>query len=227
MPPRRCARTWSTGSSTPSSANSTSPDDGRPDRPDNKNVCGPQPAVHWKPDLSLASQRISENWLQTQIAYHQRTSDTSAGIDKQIEHRVGGFNLAVIVCVVFDLIILLAVILKIAIDWECGPLDIVDKYTPILMGIAAFLPAVVASLNGFRSQSESQRLAERSETMGKMLCRRQEEWKKFQQNLPAPGSAGDAGSWTLKAIDLAESCAHIVTDEVADWSILYSRRLTD
>jgi len=39
--------------------------------------------------------------------------------------------------------------------------------------------------------------------------------------------AADPGGWTLEALDLGEVCAQMLSDEVAEWSVLYSRDLLE
>ncbi len=107
------------------------------------------------------------------------------------------------------------------------------SYTPALVFLAAVLPAAVASLNSIRFQSECLRIAERSAVMVEML-----EWVAggvrgaahthadvARGSRAAPND--DPGAWTLEAVELGESCAQMTSDEVAEWSVLYSRDLLE
>jgi hypothetical protein len=99
----------------------------------------------------------------------------------------------------------------------------------VLIFFAAVLPAVVASLNGIRFQSECLRIAERSAVMVKVLEGYRGECDRLEAKLVTvradPNS--DPGGWTLDVLDVAESCAQVTADEVAEWSVLYSRALLE
>jgi len=135
-------------------------------------------------------------------------------------------NLAVIIIVSLDLVLILARLLGLRGGWvEAG-----HSYGPVLVFFAAVLPAVVASLNSIRFQSECLRIAERSAVMVEMLegCRAEcEVLEARMRSARMHGGAGDPGGWTLEALELGEVCAQMLSDEVAEWSVLYSRDLLE
>jgi hypothetical protein len=106
------------------------------------------------------------------------------------------------------------------------------SYTPALIFLAAVLPAAVASLNSIRFQSECLRIAERSAVMVEMLEGWRAECDVLRTRMRTAreeqgGRTGDPGAWTLEAVELGESCAQMTSDEVAEWSVLYSRDLLE
>lgn len=201
----------------------------------------PAPPIHlWQPapdrpapifyriDPGEAARRIRENWLDTQIAYHQRQSRTQKRMYEWIEGCMSGSNLLVIGVVLSDLILTLALAAALVFSRKSDLLEVLHTWSPGLLFFAAVLPAVVASLNGLSFQSECKRIATRSEAVRSLLKDRKDEWDGFAKQVEEyQGRANDPGAWVLRALDLAESCAQIVTDEVAEWSALYSRDLTD
>jgi hypothetical protein len=96
--------------------------------------------------------------------------------------------------------------------------------SPWLLFGAAVFPAAVASFSGIQFQSECMRLANRSAMTKLILGARQKKARLCSMTSTTLASApNNPGAWTLEAIELAESCARITTDEVADWSVLYAK----
>ncbi|HEY0793384.1 MAG TPA: hypothetical protein VGD78_20145, partial [Chthoniobacterales bacterium] len=101
--------------------------------------------------------------------------------------------------------------------------------TALLVPLTALLPAAVASLNGVRFQSECDRLAERSKVMAGLLFERSAAAQKLLERMREARNNpdGDEGGWATEGLLFAESCARIMADEVADWSVLYSKNVFD
>jgi len=177
-------------------------------------------------DVARALALVRDNWLATQIEYHRATSHTQLRMHRWIQRWVWRLNLAVIIIVSLDLVLILARLLGLRSGWvEAG-----HSYGPVLVFFAAVLPAVVASLNSIRFQSECLRIAERSAVMVEMLegCRAEcEVLEARMRSARMHGGAGDPGGWTLEALELGEVCAQMLSDEVAEWSVLYSRDLLE
>ena len=182
-----------------------------------------QPRV-FSPDALHGSGTIRTNWLQTQIDYHRATSRTQLAMHHWIEAWVQRLNVSVIAIVAVDLAILAAVVAGADVPW----IRAAHEYSPILVFFAAVLPAIVAALNSIGFQAECLRIAERSATMVRILERRRAACEQLESRITtARGGGADPGAWTLETLEFAESCAQIVTDEVAEWSVLYSRDLRE
>jgi len=187
-----------------------------------------EPPGFYRPDLLTAATRVTLRWLGTQIAYHKRVGDTQDEIYHWIHSLMQRSNTAVILIVALDLLILFILAGALAIDAESEFLQTLHKYSPLLIFIAVVLPAVVAGLNGLNFQSECKRISLRSNMTLAILTKRQAEWEDFAKQLAtSPDDPADPGAWILKSIDMVEACAQIMTDEVAEWSVLYSRELSD
>jgi hypothetical protein len=107
-------------------------------------------------------------------------------------------------------------------------LGVAHAYAPLLVFLAAVLPAGLASLNGIAFQSECLRIAERSAVMAEVLGECRDECERLEAEMTrARASGADPGAWTLEAIELGERCAQLTCDDVAEWSVLYSRDLLD
>jgi hypothetical protein len=131
---------------------------------------------------------------------------------------------SVIAIVAVDLAILAAVLAGADVSW----IRAAHEYSPILVFFAAVLPAIVAALNSIGFQAECLRIAERSATMVRILERRRAACEQLESRITTARSGGaDSGAWTLETLEFAERCAQIVTDEVAEWSVLYSRDLRE
>lgn len=177
-------------------------------------------------DVDRALAHVHDNWLATQIEYHRATSHTQLRMHRWIQRWVWRLNLAVIIIVFLDLLLILARLLGV----RGGLVEAGHSYGPVLVFFAAVLPAAVASLNSIRFQSECLRIAERSAVMVGMLEGCRAECEVLQARMRAAhanSGAGDPGGWTLEAFDLGEVCAQMLSDEVAEWSVLYSRDLLE
>jgi hypothetical protein len=177
-------------------------------------------------DVERALAGVSEHWLASQIAYHRATSHTQLHMHRWIQRWVWRLNVAVIIIVSMDLALILARLTGLRSGWvEAG-----HSYGPALVFLAAVLPAAVASLNSIRFQSECLRIAERSAVMVEMLDGWRAECDVLRTRMRGAREHGgdrDPGAWTLEAVELGEACAQMTSDEVAEWSVLYSRDLLE
>lgn len=179
-------------------------------------------------DVERALGAVSETWLAAQIAYHRATSHTQLHMHRWIQRWVWRLNVAVIIIVSIDLALILARLTGLRSGWvEAG-----HAYGPALVFLAAVLPAAVASLNSIRFQSECLRIAERSAVMVEMLDGWRAECDVLRTRMRGArerrgGESRDPGAWTLEAVELGEACAQMTSDEVAEWSVLYSRDLLE
>lgn len=175
---------------------------------------------------------VRDRWLLPQANYHRATADTMDRMHRGLE-RAGVFmSRAVVLLVAFDFVLLL---LK-ALGWVP---DMVKAYTwwltPVLLLLAAVLPAAVASANAVRFQSECRRLAERSAAMVAVLVGRDGVSGRFGEvdrllaRIDQAGADADTDprAWSLNALQLIEDIAADFAQEVADWSVLYAKELPE
>lgn len=120
--------------------------------------------LRFEPETLLTA--VRDRWVWEQSVYHDRTAHTMERVHVFAETLGKTCNLAVIGFVAVDLALVVALLAgRVPKRWE----DIFHGATPWLIFFAALLPAVVASLNGVRFQSECRRLAERSAIMRTIL----------------------------------------------------------
>lgn len=183
-----------------------------------------------RPDAAGALRFIAERWIGSprdpanpeaapgsgQIFYHQRNHDTLGRMYERLDHWVQWLNVAVILVVLVDLA-------AIALEW-----DPEHSWSVWLLFAATVLPAAVASLNGLRFQSECQRLAERSDIMFGLLKDRLAQADHLREEMrTVAGTADDLGSHGAKVLELAENVARELVEEVAEWSVIYAKDVTD
>ena len=166
---------------------------------------------------------LKSRWLDVQTRHHEENSVKMERMHHFTEKWAKQLGLAVIVLVVLDLAVISFRLCGWMPEALLMPADIV--LTSLLVPLTALLPAAVASLNGVRFQSECDRLAERSKVMASLLSERstaaQSLIDKLKQARKHPND--DEGGWATECLLFAESCARIMADEVADWSVLYSK----
>lgn len=107
---------------------------------------------------------VRDSWIWEQSVYHDGSARTMDRVHQFAESCGKACNKLVLGCVVVDVVITIAVL---SIGHNSP--EFLHPVTLLLMFCAALLPAVVASLNGVRFQSECQRLAERSAVMRTIL----------------------------------------------------------
>jgi len=175
---------------------------------------------------------VRDEWITEQQKYHDGNALTMRAMHGVME-RAGEFlSGAVIVVVGIDLIL-------VGGEWLHllpGPWERWTRpATPWLIFVSAILPAVVASLNGIRFQSECLRLAERSAVMKTLLlggtpAGREGRWK-LANNLAGlidaakRAPATDPGCWSHDALRLTERVAADFVEETAEWSVLYAKEI--
>ena len=164
-----------------------------------------------RPESGLALTMIRHRWLAGQRQYHLRNRTLQHRMSKWLEHMSRRLNQVVIVIVILDLTIAIVG----GLDLLPPPLaTLLDREAaPMLIAMAAVLPAAVASLNGVQFQSECSRLADRSEHMAAQL-RQLEERSSLARLRPLT---------LVDALHLGEDVAKSTIDEVAEWSAIYGK----
>ena len=120
-------------------------------------------------------------------------------------------NTAVVVIVGVDIAVVLLSLTGLIPEPIEGPLR--QWAAPLLIAVAAILPAAVASLNGVRFQSEASRLGDRSQQMAISLA----------QLAARSLEPGRRPVGLVDAMRLGDDVAKLTIDEVAEWSALYGK----
>jgi hypothetical protein len=168
-----------------------------------------------RPDAREALSIIRHNWIEGQKLYHQRNHATQSGVKRSLESLSRALNLGVIGIVGLDLAVSVAAILRLLPEAVQKGSDLFA--VPALIGLAAILPAAVASLNGVRFQSECARLSDRSDHMAARLGQLEER----------AGLARLRPPRLLDVLRLAEDVARSTVDEVAEWSAVYGKEFVE
>jgi len=157
-----------------------------------------------------------------QCNYHTSQSSEMKSMDNRLQSIPEKVALGVMGIVAIDLVLafLLEIIKK--PDWPWGEKTAVYA-APILIGLTAFLPAIVTTLNSIHFQSESHRLMTRSQLMVSELLTHSEIIDRTLANLKK-SKDGSEFFEVLKAVD---NTASLLIDEVAEWSLIYEKRVYD
>ncbi len=188
-----------------------------------------------QPDVKGVLDDVRDKWLGGQIAYHSRNARTMSRLHAFAESWGKRMNVAVIIAVGLDVVILLADLLKLFPPaWSHN----LHTATPWLVFLAALLPAAVASLNGIRFQSECRRLADRSAVVRTILGGRETDPQPGgrlrdairltdQLNNAQKTGATNPGAWSVEVLNLSEKIASDLVQEVAEWSVLYAKEVVE
>jgi hypothetical protein len=186
------------------------------------------------PDSSRVLSRVRDGWLTRQADYHQRNSRSMRNLDQWLENSGTWLSRLVVAVVLLDLLLITAKIRH----WLPEPtLPYAKGATLLLIFLSAVLPAIVAALGGFRFQSECQRLAERSAVMRVLLRGRKNEQPggrlleidilaaTMESTSKTPDT--DPGSWNHAVLRIAERVATDFVQEASEWSVLYSKEVSE
>ena len=182
--------------------------------------------------------QIGKFWILSQAAYHRDNAGTMLRLSYFLERWGKNLNIAVIIAVGIDVLLITAKLSKLIDENWKGHSYVAGA---LLVFIAAVIPAAVAAFNGIRFQSECQRIAERSAVMHTILEGRQvpatqqrsggrlaEVTRLHTRILSAQAHPdSDPGSWTLESLHLSEKVANDFVQEVAEWSVLYAKELVE
>ena len=194
-----------------------------------------------RPRPARALAVVRDDWVQGQVAYHADNACVMRRLDLLTEQTARRLSSALVAVVLLDLCLVV---------WEIrGTLPesvapTAHLAAPWLMFLAALLPAAVAALSGLRFQSECRRLAERSEHLRRLLGGRPADrdarppelsggrWQDVSRLMARIEACsadvdGDIGAWSADALIATERVARDCVGEVAEWSVLYAKELSD
>jgi hypothetical protein len=168
-----------------------------------------------RPDATRAIEVIREGWLGGQLHYHVANAKTHEAMKSAMDSLGRTLNALVVIVVAIDLGLIVLGLLGLLPE----PVDVAIRgwAAPVMIAIAAILPAAVASLNGIRFQSEVSRLAERSEQMAVNLARLE------HLSFPVPHQPPRL----VDAMRLGDDVARLTIDEVAEWSAIYGKEFVE
>lgn len=116
--------------------------------------------IHLEPVDALKT--VTDRWLVEQLGYHRKTATELQRMNRWLRSAGELLNFAVLAIVAFDIVLLaLKGFDLLSPAWKA--------VTPGIIFITAVFPAAVAAVNLIRLQSESERLAERSAVMVRLL----------------------------------------------------------
>ena len=174
-----------------------------------------------KIDVADSLNAIKDRWLGNQIKYHRATEKKMERMSSNLAGAAGWFTFFVIGFVAVNVTLETSIFIP-----NKALQDFVHDWAPLLLFLAAVLPAAVAGATGIRFQSESDRLAERSNAFSRILVEVQGDAEKLHTTVTKAKAGGaDPGSWVGPAALVAEGCAQLFLDEVAEWSVLYAKEL--
>ncbi len=167
-----------------------------------------------RPDATGAVEIIRAAWIRGQEDYHHNNHIRLSAMKGGLESLVRTSNWLVIVIVALDIVVALELARRHFQDGAPESLEIFGP--PLLIAIAAFLPAAVAGLNGIRFQSECARLADRSKQIAAQL-------RKLGAGPKISAKKAQRPVRVLDALRLAEDVTRLTIDEVAEWSAIYGK----
>jgi hypothetical protein len=168
-----------------------------------------------RPDAARALEVIRDGWLRGQLGYHRANARTHEKMKTALDALGRSLNTLVVAVVAVDIALIALGLTGVMPEAVEGAVR--GWAAPVLIAVAAILPAAVASLNGVRFQSEVSRLAERSEQMAVNLARLE------QLSFPLAHQPPRA----VDAMRLGDNVARLTNDEVAEWSAIYGKEFVE
>jgi hypothetical protein len=152
--------------------------------------------------------------IQKQIGYHNAETQRMEKMHGRLEKLPGFFSYLVIVFVLIELVTTYFV--KIDKLW-CSMDEAFELWVPILLGFTAFLPAIITTFNSIHFQSDAKRMTMRSALMESELIEQQKNIHKIKMDRD--------GSNFFKVYSTVDDAARVLTDEVAEWSLIYEKQV--
>ena len=152
---------------------------------------------------------VGSEWIAVQGDYHHNNAIVLQGMTHWLESGARRLNGLIIAIVLIDLALVALDMAGLVPHMLSTVLH--QGVEPVLIAMAAILPAAVASMNGVRFQSEFSRLADRSEQMKYELAHLEKRARMLWQR----------SDRMLDVLHVAEDAARLTLDEVADWTALY------
>jgi hypothetical protein len=173
-------------------------------------------------DLTTALPLIREAWATKQRDFHQRSSSRNRRLAHGAEFTAECVNWLVVGLVAIDLGFL-------SVELFHGAPSSPSVLVGLLMLLTAALPAAVASIHGFRSQSECEQLAKRYGLMEALLGGSTPSGPgghiavlaSIERDMNGPLRANQA--WEGEALAAAVALAQDFVDEVADWTVMNAK----
>lgn len=194
----------------------------------------PAHTVHLNPAAALRG--IRDDWLGAagdsksgtpgtgQIGYHTRNEAKMTAMAEHLEKTVRILSRVVVGAVLFDLV---AVCVEHWYELPHAVARFAHVATLVLVALGAVLPAAIAALNGVGSQSECERLGDRSAIMRLRLEQHAKSAGTLVAMIEAARTRRHVGSYTLEALDLVDEIGRTLTAEVMDWSVLFAKDMPE
>jgi hypothetical protein len=170
--------------------------------------------------LPVLLEFIQADWIEQQINYQKQKQETQEALFEKLEKFVNGFNITVLIAVGVDVAIGIAGLFGV---WP-ERVHFFEKFGgPLIMVSVAIIPALVASYNGLKSQTESSKLAERAGSMIELLDGLNLKYQELRDRIARQkGQPDNPGSFTSETISLLNDTASIMIQEVTEWTFIYS-----
>ncbi len=177
------------------------------------------------PDVPAVIGLMRDHWLRVQLDYHARNRDAMGRMHRSLERLAIWLRRAVVALLAVDLVIIALYLLRML---DGSALLAINGAMPLLVGMAAFLPVLLASVGGIQYQSECERLHERSRIMHLVLGQRDKEAAELRARMARAGETDtDNGAWCLEALRIGEAIARDLVHEVTEWSVLYTKEVDE
>lgn len=177
------------------------------------------------PDVPAVIGLMRDHWLRVQLDYHSRNRDAMGRMHRSLSRLSTWLRRAVVALLAIDLVIIALYLLRVL---DGSALLAVNGIMPLLVGLAAFLPVLLASVGGIQYQSECERLHERSRIMRLVLGERDLDAAELMVRLNRSREEGtDTGGWCLEALQVGEAIALDLVHEVTEWSVLYTKEVDE
>ena len=183
-------------------------------------LCHPFQMVVTTAKLREFVNKLKTEWIFGQLAYHRKEAGLMDNMDERLEKIPARLAIIVFLVVILDLLIVFFVEnlhIDLCPGWEKGLLFTL----PFLLGLTALLPAVVTTLNSIRFQSDAHRLAARSGNMVEELSQLEIRINEVEHDL----EHDEEGSHFGTVMEIMDEAATLLTDEVAEWSLIYEKRV--
>jgi hypothetical protein len=162
--------------------------------------------------ITSVAHRARSEWLQGQLAYHERNATRMHSLDHGLERLA---KLLLWIVLASAIIAFLLKALPLPYEWR----EPARLATIILGALSAALPAFIAALAGIMFQSEARRLSRRSETMRGVLEAQVSQFAALIE--AATQRPPDAPVYLGEVMQSLRIAGSLMVEETGDWKVLY------
>jgi hypothetical protein len=181
-----------------------------------------------KSKLLEVTNYLKKAWVAEQKDYQERRAANETARNARYEHTVERFSVLVITIVLFDLAVGVVCLCRRMLPHGLGEVAewVEHNPGPVLIALTAVLPAIVASYNALRFQTEAKTIAHRAHLMLEILADKMAELLAIEQQIK-DATSHDLSAHRAAVVNCANAIAQTMIEELFEWTFISTKDVYD